>query len=104
VNALDRLARNGTVSPENDSTAWATDAAQLFDESKDIGCVSVSFIDSSLKTGFVYPLLGNEAALGVDQGLDPPRRDALEAARSNNAPEVLLSATVNGKKASGFAS
>jgi PAS domain S-box-containing protein len=102
VNALDRLARNGAVSPENDSTAWATDAAQLFDESKDIGCVSVSFIDSSLKTGFVYPLLGNEAALGVDQSLDPPRRDALEAARSNNAPEVLLSATVNGKKASGF--
>jgi PAS domain S-box-containing protein len=102
VNALDRLARSGAENPANDPVAWFNDAVQLYDESKDIGCYSVSLIDSSLKTSIVWPTQGNENLVGVDQGLDPSKRDALEAARSSNAPEVLLSATVDGKRAGGF--
>jgi len=99
MNALDRLARNGADSPDNNMAAWLTDAVQLFDESKDLGCVSISFIDSSLKTRWAYPSQGLE---GFDHTLDSGRRDALEAARSTNAPDVVISADVGGKKASGF--
>ncbi|HXQ80333.1 MAG TPA: PAS domain S-box protein, partial [Opitutaceae bacterium] len=101
-NALDRLARNRADSPESDITAWLTDAVQLFDESKDLGCVSISLIDPSLKTSWIYPTQGNEGAKGFDHLSDSGRREAIEAARSKNAPQVVISVDVGGKKASGF--
>ena len=53
TNAMDRLARNGTDNPDNNLVAWQTDAAQLFDESRDLGCVSISFVDRRLKRSLV---------------------------------------------------
>jgi|CZKI01.1.fsa_nt_gi PAS domain S-box-containing protein len=102
MNALDRLARNGAESPDNNMAAWLTDAVQLFDESKDLGCVSISYIDPSLKTLWVWPTQGNEGALGFDHVLDSGRREAIGAARAKNAPEVVFSEDIGGKKASGF--
>jgi PAS domain S-box-containing protein len=102
MNALDRLARNGAESPDNNMAAWATDAVQLFDESKDLGSVSISYIDSNLKTTRIYPAQGTEAALGYDGLLDSARRDAIEAARSTNTPQVVILADIGGKKSSGF--
>ncbi len=71
MNSLDRLARNGTDNPETNMAAWETDAAQLFDESKDLGCVAISLIDSSLQTRWAYPVHDNVGALGYDQAGDP---------------------------------
>ena len=102
MNALDRLARGGAENPDNNLAAWLTDAVQLFEESKEVGCVSIQFIDPSLKTRWVYPTLGNEAAMGFDHVADSGRRDAIYAARTKNAPQVVISADVGGKKASGF--
>jgi PAS domain S-box-containing protein len=100
MNALDRLARNGADNPDNNITAWLTDAVGLFDESKDLGCVRISYIDSSMKTRWSYPPPVLE---GFDHTQESGRRDSIEAARSANAPEVDISADVDGKKASGFA-
>src|SRR5271165_1442468 len=102
MNALDRLARDGADSPENNLAAWLTDAVQLYDESKDLGCVNIQFIDPSLKTRWIYPTQGNEGLMGFDHVQDSGRRDAIFAARTKNVPEVVITADVGGKKASGF--
>jgi PAS domain S-box-containing protein len=102
TNAMDRLARNGTDNPDNNLVAWQTDAAQLFDESRDLGCVSISFVDSNLKTRWVYPIQENSTSLGFDHGSDPRRRDAIDASRAKNSPEICNSTEIGGKKSSGF--
>lgn len=38
TNAIDRLAREGVDNPDRNMAVWQTDAARLFDESKDVGC------------------------------------------------------------------
>ncbi len=102
VNALDRLARNGTDNPDNNMAAWESDAAQLFDESKELGCTSISFIDAGLKTRWAYPVQENVGSLGYDHASDPLRKEAIEAAHDKNAPVVCATADVEGKKGSGF--
>jgi hypothetical protein len=70
----------------------------LFDESKELGCVSISFIDSSLKTRWIYPQ-ENEGSIGFDHGVgsQAARRD--RAARAKNGPGGLHShAESAGKK------
>jgi PAS domain S-box-containing protein len=108
VNALDRLARNETDSPDHNLAAWQTNAAAVFDESKDNGCVSISLLDpragdSHPTTRWVYPIKENLGSVGFDHSSDPRRLDAIEAARSKNAPEVSVSVDIGGKKGWGFA-
>src|SRR5271165_850406 len=103
MNGLDRLARDGAENPDNNLAAWLTDAVQLYDESKDVGCVNIQFIDPSLKTRWIWPTVGNEGMMGFDHVSVSERRDAIYAARTKNAPQVVISADVSGKKAAGFA-
>src|ERR1700690_539295 len=60
ANAVDRLAPAEADSPDKNMAVWETDAARRFDESKGFGCVSIAFIDSDLKTRWIYP--ASEAA------------------------------------------
>jgi len=101
-NAIDRLAREGIDNPDRNMAIWQTDAARLYDESKELGCVSISYIDSGLKTRWIYPSSESAGAIGFDNGSDSRRRDAIESARAKDAPEICASPSVGGKPNPGF--
>jgi PAS domain S-box-containing protein len=105
MNQVDRMARTGADNPDTNMDAWTADAAAQFDESKELGCVSISLIDVSgtkLTTRWAYPVQENIGLIGFDHGSDPRRREAIEAARSTNAPALTTLADADGKKNSGF--
>ncbi len=105
TNLVDRLARNGTDNPDANIVAWQTDAAALFDDSKGLGCVSISLIDavgSKRLTRWVYPTQDNVGLIGFDHSSEPRRREAIEAARAKNAPELSTFTDTGGKKNPGF--
>ena len=105
MNALDRLARNEADNPDTNMAAWTIDAASFFDESKELGCVSISLIDAAgqkLTSRWVYPDQGSAASAGFDHSMDPRRREAIEAARTANAPEVTTTPDSDGKGNPGF--
>ncbi len=100
MNALDRLARDGA---DSNAAAWQTDAAQRFDEWKDLGCISIISIDPGLRSTWTYPVQDNLASPVLDHGADPRRRDAIELARVRNAPVVTAIPDIDGKHDPGFA-
>jgi PAS domain S-box-containing protein len=105
MNLLDRLARNGADNPDTNMVAWQTDAASFFDESKGLGCVSISLIDASdtkLTDRWTYPVQEALGAGGEGQSADPRKREAIESARMRNAPEVATSQDADGKNNPGF--
>jgi len=105
TNLVDRLARNGTDNPNTNVVAWQTDAAALFDEARDAGCVSIALLDvvgGRVVNHWVYPAKDNVGLVGYEHTADPRRRDALETARSKNAPVVVTSDEVGGKRGLGF--
>jgi PAS domain S-box-containing protein len=102
TNAVDRLARDETDSPDRNMAAWQTDAARLYDESRDFGCVSIAFIDSDLKTLWIYPASEAAGSIGFDHGADPRRRDVIEIARAKDAPEICASTAIGGRQNQGF--
>jgi hypothetical protein len=105
MNALDRLARNEADNPDTTWPRGTIDAASFFDESKELGCVSISLIDAAgqkLTSRWVYPDQGSAASAGFDHSMDPRRREAIEAARTANAPEVTTTPDSDGKGNPGF--
>ncbi len=105
MNLLDRLARNGADNPDTNMVAWQTDAASFFDESKELGCVSISLIDSAgtrLTNRWTYPDQESLSPAAFDRSMDARRREAIEAARAANSPEVTTSPDTDGKGDPGF--
>jgi PAS domain S-box-containing protein len=105
TNLVDRLARNGADNPDSNLVAWQADVAALYDEAKDTGCTSISLVDgndSKLVNLWVYPSVANVGLIGFDHGADPRRREAIEAAKAKNGPEVTTAAEGGGKKNLGF--
>ena len=87
TNLVDRLGRNGSDNPDTNLVAWQTDAAALFDDTKEAGCTSISLVDvsdSKFVNLWVYPARDNFGLVGFDHGSDPRRREAIEAARAKN--------------------
>ena len=106
MNLLDRMARNGADNPDTNLVAWQTDAAALFDDSKEFGCESISLIDvvdSRFSTRWVYPTQGATSAIGFDHASEPRRREAIETAKAKNGPELTsLPEAIGKKKGFGF--
>jgi sensor domain CHASE-containing protein len=106
MNMLDRMARNGTDNPDTNLVAWQTDAASLFDDSKELGCESISLIDvvdSKFTTRWVYPAQEGSVAVGFDHASEPRRREAIETARAKNGPELTsLPESIGQKRNYGF--
>jgi PAS domain S-box-containing protein len=101
-NALERIARNWADLPDAAPQAWAVDGAAHLHESEDLGCVSLALVDANLRTRWIYPAAGNEAAIGFDQGSVPARRDALAASSRGAAPAVSEPTDVAGTRLAGF--
>jgi PAS domain S-box-containing protein len=105
TNLIDRLARNGADNPDANVVAWQTDAAALYDDSKELGCLSISLIDAigtKRVTRWIFPVQDNLGTIGYDHSSDPRRREAIEAARAKNAPEISTFTETGGKKNPGF--
>ncbi|MES1166701.1 MAG: PAS domain S-box protein, partial [Pseudomonadota bacterium] len=91
--AVEHIAASWSQSAENATAIWEIDAAtQLRDFP---ACLSVAWVDSSLRTRWVYPLQGNESMLGFDHAGDretgPARSAALNAARTTGGAAISAS-------------
>jgi PAS domain S-box-containing protein len=105
MNLVDRLARNGADNPDTNMPAWQTDAAALFDESKDLGCMAISLIDaggSRLPARWVYPVQENVGLVGFDHATEPRRLEGIEGAQSKNGPEIATTSNAAGTNKAGF--
>jgi len=101
-NALERIARNWADLPDSAPQAWAVDGAAHLRDTAEEGCVSLAFVDANLRTRWIYPAAGNEAAIDFDQGSVPARRDALAASSRGAAPAVSEPTDVGGVRQAGF--
>jgi PAS domain S-box-containing protein len=104
MNLVDRLARNGADNPATNLPAWQTDAASLYDESKDLGCVDIALIDAGVRltNRWVYPVQDNLGLIGFDHASDPKRLEAIETAQGKNGPEIATADRIGGTSKPGF--
>jgi PAS domain S-box-containing protein len=105
-NLVDRLARNGSDNPDTNMAAWQADAAAVFDDAKESGCVAIALADvgpgQKVTNSWVYPIRDNAGLMGFDHNSDPRRQDGLEAARTKNAPEIVTVPEIDARKSLGF--
>jgi PAS domain S-box-containing protein len=100
VGAIDRTARQWGDAPDNDTAMWEIDATTQLRDSAPIGCVAIEEVDSTYHTKWASQ--GNEGAMYYDHLSDPARRDAIEAAFSQNQPAVSPTTDILGRPKSGF--
>jgi PAS domain S-box-containing protein len=100
ANLLDRMVRDwerDELPPDFDdnTTRWDADALEYLNQSgaAEVGGLSVSFVDPSLRTRWVYPRPAFAALLGFDHSAHEPRREAIESAARTKSPQ--FSATTN---------
>jgi PAS domain S-box-containing protein len=92
--AMDRIARSWAKLPDNDPEAWEADAVKLLsDGARDLGCLWVAYVNSSLHTKWVNSRRENEVILALDHAAVEERRIALLRAAASSGP--ILSATTN---------
>jgi PAS domain S-box-containing protein len=77
------------------------DGAVVFNQLSEFGCMSVSWVDLSLHSRWVYPRAGNEEALAFDHMSDEVRALAIKETNSTRRPSI--SQTLNTSKGPGFA-
>jgi PAS domain S-box-containing protein len=65
---------------------WRRDVARYITDQP--GLQAIEWVDASHHVRWIEPLAGNEAALGLDLGFEPRRRQALEAARQQGGVTV----------------
>jgi PAS domain S-box-containing protein len=105
--AMERLARNWAEGPDQNSVIWETDAKQQLDTSKEesraLGCISISYLNPAGITRWVYPRAGNESELDYDHLSDRARREAIETARTEGLPALSATLDLRGGRHAGFA-
>jgi PAS domain S-box-containing protein len=90
--AFERIASRWGQAPDQATAVWETDATTQLAGGESPGCTAIEWVDASLHTRWVYPVVGNEDAIDFDHTTDPARAAALEAARLNAA--LAISGTV----------
>ena len=98
---VERLATNWANGQENATAIWETDAHLQMDEFKQLGCVSLSWVNLTLHNTWVYPQQDNEAAINLDHHRDEVRFRALESVRTER--NTVVSGTTDiGDRGKGF--
>lgn len=95
ANAIERLTRKWSNEIPT-RPVWEVDAGLQLKDSEPLGCRSISWIHPNLRTRWVYPVEGNEDALGYENGADAARLAALEAARTSGKPVVSTTVGLSG--------
>ncbi|MCM8543497.1 MAG: MASE1 domain-containing protein [Lentisphaeraceae bacterium] len=78
VKGLKRMASRRGYEKGLDQGAWLNDAKNYY---KDGLFKAIEWVDSSYRVRWVYPLEGNENALGVNLSFEPKRKHTLELAK-----------------------
>lgn len=102
IGGLERIARNWSDLPQESTLVLEADATTQMSQSGPIGCVSIARVDPSLRTRWVFPQQGNEAAISFDHSSVPARRAAIEQARSQGRPAISGTVDINGTPHAGF--
>jgi PAS domain S-box-containing protein len=107
MTAMERLARNWADGPDQNAVIWETDAKQQLDTSKEesraLGCISISYLDPAGRTRWIYPRSGNEGEIDFDHLAERSRREAIESARTQGLPELSSTLDLRGTRHAGFA-
>ncbi len=108
------LARPWGNQNENNFLTWDADVRKQMrgtgagdGGSAEIGCLSIAFVDLSLRTVWVYSLLGTDSSRGFDHASISERRTAIDQARESKGSVVSMSTQVQPpistrEKAKGF--
>ncbi len=105
ANQLERMVRDWKADPvasgepggSASNPRLKADALEFLETSgaAEAGCISVAFLDSSLRTKWIFPSSNNEGAIGYDHGSNEQRRDALATASRTRLPAPSATTTVH---------
>ena len=98
----EREARDWGTGPARDAVSWQVDASVLMKDTAPLGCVSVSYVDPTLRTRWACPQEGNFGAVNFDHGSVPARAAAIERMRRSGRPSVSGTVDVAGRPKAGF--
>ena len=98
----ERTGRDWSQEPEDAVAQWEADAAAQMKDTSSLGCISIAYVDASLRTRWIYPVEGNEGAIHFDHASSPTRMATLHRVRRDGLPAVSGSATINGQPRAGF--
>ena len=94
---VERLANNwGRARGEEVGMMRETDAHLQMDDLRQVGCVSLAWVNPDLRTRWVYPEKGNEGAINFDHRSDEVRRQALAEATAGQGAVVSGTADIGG--------
>lgn len=84
--AISRMARRWADADASEEKKWEDDANAYMSEIT--GIVSMAWIDRDLLARWIVPAAAKTAALGLFVGLEPIRRETIEAAKRARAPRI----------------
>jgi hypothetical protein len=86
--AFEKTARSWGDGQANAFAVWEADAKRQMVSLKELGCLSVAFVDIARQTKWIYPTEQNEAGLTLDHSLDEERRNAIAEAWATRGPVI----------------
>lgn len=90
---IEKLSRRWGDTNQNNSIIWEADAHTQMNTSRIYGCESIAYVNTALRTIWVYPTEGNEAHISYSHADDRIRADAIVATQDNNTQNVIVSGT-----------
>jgi PAS domain S-box-containing protein len=97
----DRLASRWERVPELTDAMRELDATPFYESAKNAGCVSIAWLDPTLRTRWIYPRRGNEGSVAFDHRTEEMRANALQLAVAGERPVISGTVALPGGK--GFA-
>ena len=92
---IEKLARRWGDINQSNPVIWEADAHTQMTTSQELGGESISYVNTNLRTIWVYPMAGNEAQISFDHSEVPQRNDALQASIRGETAGVKISATTD---------
>ncbi|HVS53447.1 MAG TPA: response regulator [Opitutaceae bacterium] len=93
TNRFERLARGRDLQIAT-LGKWQEEVAPQFDESRQLGCVSIAYVDPAGRTVWYYPIEGSDTVSGFNHREDPVRARAMdEAGNPPSFPATISSST-----------
>ena len=77
ANAIEKIARRWGDAEQNNQVIWEADAVTLMSTSEVYGCDSIAYLNTDLRTTWVFPDAGNEYKISSDHTRDPVRAATL---------------------------
>ncbi len=107
ANDIEKIARNWGEAEQNNPVIWEADAITLMSTAQIYGCDSIAFVNTDLRTIWVFPQVGNEIKVSFDHSSDEVRASALAQITSGNQQQnknngsVISASTRIGTKGDG---